>query len=246
MDIELRDKFLTLWKKYFNNAELPITFYFSDDGSRALPAGNEHLPRCVIGGLAEVRAGKSLYFDAASLKCGKRFLGFTREMRPNFNYFLSCGIPNKVHGERYVKTPEMVQEIFDNTPTVTAPAKHIVFKRWDKLDEKDNPDVVIFFALPDVLSGLYTLARFDETDRGAVLAPFGSGCSAIVQNPYLEQLSDHPHAILGMFDPSARVSVPKDVLTLAVPMKKFVKMVDNMEESFLITEAWQKVQQRIP
>jgi uncharacterized protein (DUF169 family) len=246
MDIKLRDKFLTLWKKYFNNAELPITFYFSDDETRALPAGKETLPRCVIGGLAEVRAGKSLYYDAESLKCGKRFLGFTREMRPNFNYFLSCGIPNKVHGERYVKTPEMVQEIFDNTPTVTAPAKHIVFKRWDKLDEKDNPDVVIFFALPDVLSGLYTLARFDETDRGAVLAPFGSGCSAIVQNPYLEQLSDHPHAILGMFDPSARVSVPKDVLTLAVPMKKFVKMVDNMEESFLITEAWQKVQQRIP
>ena len=246
MDIELRDKFLTLWKKYFNNAELPITFYFSDDGSRALPAGNEHLPRCVIGGLAEVRAGKSLYYDAQSLKCGKRFLGFTREIRPNFNYFLSCGIPNKVHGERYVKTPEMVQEIFDNTPTITAPARYIVFKRWDKLEEKDNPDVVIFFALPDVLSGLYTLARFDETDRGAVLAPFGSGCSAIVQNPYLEQFSDHPHAILGMFDPSARVSVPKDVLTLAVPMKKFVKMVDNMEESFLITEAWQKVQQRIP
>jgi len=24
MDIELRDKFLLLWKKYFNNAELPI------------------------------------------------------------------------------------------------------------------------------------------------------------------------------------------------------------------------------
>ena len=42
MDIELRDKFLTLWKKYFNNAELPITFYFSDDGTRALPAGKEH------------------------------------------------------------------------------------------------------------------------------------------------------------------------------------------------------------
>jgi hypothetical protein len=29
-------------------------------------------------------------------------------------------------------------------------------------------------------------------------------------------------------------------------MKKFVKMVDNMEESFLITDSWQKVQQRIP
>jgi hypothetical protein len=62
----------------------------------------------------------------------------------------------------------------------------------------------------------------------------------------MEQLSEHPHPILGMFDPSARVSVDKDLLTLAVPMKKFVKMVDNMEESFLITDSWQKVQQRIP
>jgi hypothetical protein len=39
--------------------------------------------------------------------------------------------------------------------------------------------------------------------------------------------------------------VPKDVLTLAVPMKKFVKMIDNMEESFLITETWQAIQERI-
>jgi len=46
----------------------------------------------------------------------------------NFNYFLSCGIPNKVRGERYVKTPEMVQEIFNNTPSLIAPAKYIVFK----------------------------------------------------------------------------------------------------------------------
>ena len=246
MDIKLRDKFLILWKKYFNHAELPVTFYFTDDNTRAEPAGTMALPRCVIGALGTVREGKSIFFDAESLKCGKRFLGFTREVRPNFNYFLSCGIQNKVRGERYVKTPEMVQEIFNNTPAITAPAKYIVFKRWDKLDEKDNPQVVIFFASPDVLSGLYTLSRFDETDRGAVLAPFGSGCSAIVQNPYMEQLSEHPRAILGMFDPSARVSVPKDVLTLSIPMKKFVKMVDNMEESFLITEAWQKVQQRIP
>ena len=246
MDIKLRDKFLILWKKYFNHAELPVTFYFSDDETSAEPAGSLSLPRCVIGALGTVREGKSIYFDAESLRCGKRFLGFTQEVRPNFNYFLSCGIPNKVRGERYVKTPEMVQEIFDNTPSLIAPAKYIVFKRWDKLDEKDNPQVVIFFAIPDVLSGLFTLARFDETDRGAVQAPFGSGCSAIVQNPYMEQLSENPHPILGMFDPSARVSVPKDMLTLAVPMKKFVKMVDNMEESFLITDTWQKVQQRIP
>jgi hypothetical protein len=34
-------------------------------------------------------------------------------------------------------------------------------------------------------------------------------------------------------------------MSIAMPMKKFVKMVDNMEESFLITESWQKIQRRI-
>jgi hypothetical protein len=28
-------------------------------------------------------------------------------------------------------------------------------------------------------------------------------------------------------------------------MKKFVKMIENMEESFLITETWQAIQERI-
>jgi uncharacterized protein (DUF169 family) len=247
MDIELRDRFLTVWKKYFNNAELPITFYYSDEEPDAKPAKNEHTSNCIFSALIKVRAGESLYFDTDSVKCfgGMRYLGFSSKIRPDFEYFLSCGIPNKMQGERYVKTPEMVQEITKNTPKFTAPGKFIVFKRWDKLEKADNPDVIIFFAVPDVLSGLFTLARFDETDRSAVQTPFGSGCASIVQNPYLEQTSEHPKAIIGLFDPSARPFVPKDVLTLAVPVKKFVKMIDNMEESFLTTESWQKIQRRI-
>jgi hypothetical protein len=46
-----------------------------------------------------------------------------------------------------------------------ATAKYIVFKRWDKLETKDNPEVVIFYARPDVLAGLYTLASFDEVQQ---------------------------------------------------------------------------------
>ena len=48
-----------------------------------------------------------------------------------------------------------------------------------------------------------------------------------------------------MFDVSARPFVAKDVLSFAAPMSKFKRMVDNMEESFLITESWRKVQKRI-
>ena len=247
MDIAFRDRFLTLWKKYFNNAELPITFYYTDKEPDAKPAKDVSKSNCIFSALVKVRAGESLYFDTQSVKCfgGKRYLGYTTKIRPDFEYFLSCGIPDKMQGERYVKTPEMVQEITKNTPKFTAPGKFIVFKRWDKLETNDDPDVVIFFAIPDVLSGLFTLARFDETDRGAVQTPFGSGCASIVQNPYLEKASEHPKAIISMFDPSARPFVPMDVMSIAMPMKKFVKMVDNMEESFLITDSWQKIQLRI-
>ena len=73
----------------------------------------------------------------------------------------------------------------------------------------------------------------------------GSGCSSIVSYPYLEKDSPHPRAVIGMFDPSARPYVPKDILSFSVPMKRFVTMIGNMEESFLITDTWKKLQKRI-
>ncbi len=29
MELELKEKFLVLWKRYFGNEELPITFYYT-------------------------------------------------------------------------------------------------------------------------------------------------------------------------------------------------------------------------
>ena len=105
--------------------------------------------------------------------------------------------------------------------------------------------MVIFFARPEVLSALFTLANFDQADPNGVICPFGSGCSSIIHYPRLEQQSDHPRAVFGMFDPSARPCVPVDILTLAIPMKKFEKMIGYMEESFLITKTWDKVKTKI-
>jgi hypothetical protein len=128
---------------------------------------------------------------------------------------------------------------------IKAPGRFIVFKRWDKLEKTDSPEVVICFARPDVLSGLFTLASFDEAGQDMVIAPFGSGCSSIVHDPYLEVKSPNPRGVIGMFDVSARPYVPADMLTFAAPMSKFTRMIDNMEESFLITPSWAKVQKRI-
>lgn len=247
MDIGIRDRFLGLWRNRFGEAELPITFFYTDtEGSvekAKAPVGHQ----CLMGPLAKVRAGKTLCFDGGSIGCtgGKRYLGFTQELMPHFEYFLSCGIPGKLEGERYKKSPEMVKQFVAGSPRFKAPAEFIVFKRWDTLEASDQPEVAIFFARPDVLSGLFTLANFDEREPNGVIAPFAAGCGTIVQYPYLEKTSDRPRAVLGMFDVSARPYVPRDVLSFAVPMDKFVRMIKNMEESFLITPSWERVRGRL-
>lgn len=246
MDLKFRDEFIRLWRLYFNDAELPVTFYYTNDEGRADLVKPGSVARCVIGALVKVRNGESMSFDAESVGCfgGRRYLGFRAMVMPDFEYFLSCGIPGKVRGERYKKSPDMVREMLTQAAPFEAPARFAVFKRWDKLDAFDSPDVVIFFAEPDILAGLFTLSSFDETEN-TVAAPFGSGCSSIVQNPYLEKDAAHPKAIIGMFDPSARPFVPESMLSFAVPMSKFSRMVANMPESFLTTDDWKKVQKRI-
>jgi len=240
-------KFIELWKRYFNRSELPITFYYTDEEGHAELVKPGSIPKCVIAAISTVREGNSLCFDATSIGCfgGRRFLGFSDNITINFEYFLSCGIPGKLEGERYKKTPEIAAEWSKNLPRFKAPAKFVVFKRWDALDESDNPEVVIFFAKFDVLAGLFTLANFDETDPNGVFSPFGSGCSSIITYPYLEKDTAKPRAVIGLFDPSARPSVPENALSFAVPMRKFEHMVANMEESFLTTNSWKEVQKRI-
>ena len=247
MDTELRDKFIRLWNKYFNESDLPIVFYYTDEVGEMEVLEPPTGFRCVIADLAKAVKGETLCFNAESIGCGggKRYLGFSQELMPNFEYFLSCGIPGKLEGERYKKSPELVKKVMSKMPIFKAPGKYIIFKRWDKLEESEAPDVVIFFAPPDVMSGLFTLSNFDEVETDGVFAPFASGCCSIVQYPYLKMKSGQSKAILGMFDVSARPFVKKDILSMAIPMDKFFKMIDDMEESFLITKSWEKVRTRI-
>jgi uncharacterized protein (DUF169 family) len=247
MDMKLKEDFLARWGKYFGPAELPITFCYTDRQPQSAAIPPPPGRRCMIADMARIRHGESVYFDVNAIGCpgGRRYAGFRSELMPGFEHFLSCGIPGKMHGERYKKTPELVRQFLAHSPDFEAPAPYIVFKRWDKLEPADDPQVVIFFAPPDVLAGLFTLVNFDEAEANGVVAPFGAGCATIVEYPYLEKDAARPRAVLGMFDISARMTVPADALTLAVPINKFQRMVANMDESFLTTGTWGSVQKRI-
>jgi hypothetical protein len=72
MDIRRKEDFLNRWKKYFGNAELPITCWYTDDegaADRAEPAKGH---RCFIADHAKMRKGEGLRFDVAAIE-GKQW-----------------------------------------------------------------------------------------------------------------------------------------------------------------------------
>ncbi len=229
-----------MWRKYFGNADLPLAIFYSDEPEKvAAPVRGSG--QCIIDMLPLVGKGKALCFSAESHICGggRRYLGFADQpWGPDFPYFLSYGIPGKLKGEKYKKSPELVRESLEFSPLVKAPKQYIVFKRWDTLGESDKPEIVVFLSELDTVAGLFTLANFDEAEPDGVICPFGSGCSSIVYHPYRELRSKRPRCVLGMFDISARQYIGKNRLSFAIPYPKFERMVANMEESFLTTSSW--------
>ena len=247
MDPSFPSFFLGRWTKYFQGADLPICYYYTDNPLEKDLKESVIRDRCLIGNLPQVQEGHSFVYSANTPGCsgGKRYSGFSTELRPNFEFFLSCGIAGELEGERYKKTPQLVEAYLKNHPPFTAPGKYLVFKRFDKLTAGEDPFAIIFFATPDVLSGLFTLANFDRADPHGVVTPMGSGCASIINFPWEQAKSDNPDCVLGMFDVSARPCVPGDKLTFSIPIQRFEQMAHNMDESFLVTRSWETVQSRL-
>ena len=135
--------------------------------------------------------------------------------------------------------------MFQSNPPVPAEGKYLIFKRWDLLTEKDAPQVVFFFCRPDVLSGLHGLANYDTMDPHGVITPNWSGCDMLVGFAMKELKSEDPKAVIGLFDPSARICVKPDVLSFSIPWPRFLTMLENMDDCFLNTPVWEKIRKRL-
>jgi hypothetical protein len=246
MDTKFSVNFIREWSQYFPGVELPIAYYYTDQPDLTDMNTSQTVDRCLIGNLKRVRQGFPFVYDAHTPGCsgGKRYTGFSRSLRPNFEYFLSCGIPGELEGERYKRDPALVSQYLLQHPPFEAPANYLVFKRWDKLDQDDDPNAVIFFATGDVLSGLFALANYDIAEPDGVITPMGAGCASIIGYPLEQAALPNPRCVLGMFDVSARPHVGRHELTFCVPIQRFKQMVSYMNESFLITNSWEKVKSR--
>lgn len=233
-------EFTAAFREAFGEAAaLPLLFWYSERPVRAVPK----VEGCFFKALCEARAGEVVSLNATNIGCGggKFYTGFA-PMPPYVPEFVS-------QKEHYARTPEMVRTLVERLDLSEAPAAWLNFGRIDTPaagEAFDRAEGVLFFARPDVLSGLVSWALFDNDADDAVRAPFGSGCSATVSHAVRENRRGGRSVFLGLFDPSVRPWVDPEVLSLTVPMGRFREMCGTMRASCLFgTHAWSKVRDRI-
>lgn len=123
---------------------------------------------------------------------------------------------------------------------------YLNFIRIDKAESFEGTEGVLFYATPDMLSGLCGWAFFDNNETDAVVSQFGSGCSSVVSMTVVENDRQGYRCFIGLFDPSVRPYVGTNELSFTIPMSRFKRMTETMKECFLFdSHAWKKVKARL-
>ena len=229
--------FIANYREAFGTqAPLPLLFRYDNT-----PAGKtEKINGCFFKCLNDVRQGKPASLNADNIGCGggKFYTGFApmNEYIPNF-------VSQKEH---YKQTPGMVTDYIHELDVQRADKSYLNFIRLDQASSFESMEGLLFFATPDILSGLCAWAFYDNNDADAVTTLFGSGCSTIITTAVRENRLKGKRTFIGLFDPSVRPYVGSNELSFVIPASRFASMYDTMRQSCLFgTHAWEKVKARI-
>lgn len=234
MDIQ---QFLRDFRVAFGSkAALPLLFGYSDQPVSA----TEKISGCFFKGLQTAREGSPISLSAEVITCGggKLYTGFS-DMPERVPGFVSLT-------EKYKKTPQMVVDYVKDLGIKLVEKKYLNFVRIDKAESFDGFEGILFYATPDMLSGLCGWAFFDVNAKDAVVSQFGSGCSSVVSMTIVENIRKGHRCFLGLFDPSVRPYVGANELSFTIPMSRFKGMTKTMRQCFLFdSHAWKKVKARL-
>lgn len=228
--------FLQKYKEAFGDtAPLPIAFGYSD----VPEAEVKKIPRCIIVNIRKVCDGESLTLSKENVTCGGGglYTAFA-PMQERIPVFVS-------ETEHYKQTPEQVKEYIEGLDIHPAEKPYLNFVRMDRISSLDDVEGILFFATPDVLSGLCSWAFYDNNDENAVTAKFASGCCSIVTFAARENRRNGRSCFIGLLDPSARPLIPANELSFVIPTCRFREMVQTMEDSALFRKAYSIVRKRI-
>ena len=120
------------------------------------------------------------------------------------------------------------------------PARYVIAKPLEETDpQQDKVKSVTLFVEPDALSALVILANYAHPERENVAIPWAAACQVLGILAYQELERDHPRALVGLTDISARkgvrASLGKNVLSFTAPWPMFLEMEEHATGSFLRT-----------
>ena len=230
-------EFINSYQEAFGKkAQLPLLFGYSDHPV----AETEKIGGCFFKGLQAAREGTPVSLSADVIGCGggKLYTGFS-DMPERVPGFVSLK-------EKYKKTPDMVVDYIRGLGMRRSENPYLNFVRIDKAPSFEGTEGVLFFATPDILSGLCGWAYYDTNESDAVVSLFGSGCSTVVSMTVVENARRGHRCFLGLFDPSVRPWVGRDELSFTIPFSRFLPMMSTMKSTFLFgSHAWDKIKKRI-
>ncbi len=171
-------------------------------------------------------------------------------MKPHLKFiehYVSAGLEGTpVHGERYMPNADAMRTFMLKLNPRTAPRKYCVFKPLQLFSDSEPPEFIIFFARPEILTGLFIQTTFTTGDMECVVSPFGAGCTNILGWPLYYKEQGVEKGVIGGFDPSARKFMKTDELTFTVPLGLYEKMLAALSESmFNHNTTWESVRKKV-
>ncbi|WP_068505461.1 DUF169 domain-containing protein [Paenibacillus kribbensis] len=232
----------------------PIAILFTNEKPQGALEFAEGRWGCVVAMLTAAAKGRRAVFSRTTFGCegGGIGLGLINQYSDGFEYFMSTGkeglppmdgIPEP---EAFKKTPELAKDFMETIPLINIPEQYVVFTPLTEVDTaKEEPKIVVFYANPDQLSALVVLANYGRTGIDNVIVPYAAGCQTVCLLPWHEAAREHPRAVIGLMDISARPRIDTNLLSFSVLYAMFKEMEDNVPGSFLDKSEWNKVARRI-
>lgn len=146
-------------------------------------------------------------------------------------------------GERYLKNADVTRRFLERLPMRDVPAKYVIVKPLSSVTDDDQIKNVTFFVEPDALSALVILANHTQPGYERVSIPYAAACQLLGILAYQESEREHPRALVGMTDISARkntrASLGQNCMSFTIPWPMFLEMESNVEGSFFQRDTWQ-------
>lgn len=177
---------------------------------------------------------------------------FSRGAESSSNREAFCAIANRIperdrakflEGERLHRSAAKAKRwMTEDLPITDIQERYVIFTPLDEVKGGERPVVVVFAADPLQLTGLITLVGAVREGIDPVLVPPMAACQQIGAYVYDQAKKEHPRAVLGYTDLSARENVgktiPEHMFTFAVPFSLFEEMEYEAKDGVFDSPIW--------